>query len=248
MVAERTELEWTYRPTDFFEVPYTEPNLDYSWSIDKGKAVATLQFVQEPVDPVVEDHVEGYLRSVFLVRKMQTRREFYLDERATIYQYNAAGNKVIVLRASAPAHLTIKGGQPDILITAADGTMVVDTKAERISMLSTVASKAAQSPSLRRMLQSYSQSVSDPENELVHLYEIRDALHEHYGNNTKAKTALGIAHQDWQRLGNLASNEPLLQGRHRGKHLAGLRSATASELEEARTLASNWIMAFVRTL
>src|SRR5665213_1026106 len=116
MVAERTELEWTYQPTDFFEVPYMQPNPDCSLNIDKGKAVATLQLVQDPVDPVLESRIEVYLRSVFLVRKMQTRREFYLDERATIYQYNAAGGKGVVLRASAPARLTIKGGQPDILI------------------------------------------------------------------------------------------------------------------------------------
>jgi hypothetical protein len=128
-----------------------------------------------------------------------------------------------------------------------------DSKAERIaehtSMLDMVAPKAAQSPTLRRMLQSYSHSVSDPDSELVRLYEIRDALKVHYGGGSNARDALGITEPEWERLGRLANDPHISQGRHRGgKQLTGTRSATADELQEVRILASNWIIAFARTL
>jgi len=45
---------------------------------------------------------------------------------------------------------------------------------------------------------------------------------------------VSISTTEWKRLGLLANVEPLEQGRHRGKHAAGRRIATAEELEEAR--------------
>ena len=95
---------------------------------------------------------------------------------------------------------------------------------------------------------SYSRSVSDPSNELIHLYEIRDTLSQHYGGEQKARAALNINHAEWQRLGVLANVEPLEQGRHRGKTIGGHRSASSGELEEARSIVRNWIIAFAQTL
>jgi len=85
-------------------------------------------------------------------------------------------------------------------------------------------------------------------NALVHLYEIRDALAKHYGDEQSARDALSISKTKWDRLGILTNVEPLEQGRHRGKHPTGRRAATESELDEARQLAWRWIMAFAETV
>jgi len=252
MTVEGTELEWSYEPLDFFEAPYASSNPDYSLQIDSGRAVATLRSTQNPVDATLEHRVEDYLQSVFLVRQLQIRREFQLAKHATVHQYDGAGGKGIEIRIPA-ATLTLRDGQPEWTLTDADGVVIRDSKAERIaehtSMLDMVAPKAAQSPTLRRMLQSYSNSLSDLDNELVHLYEIRDALSVHYGGETKARDALGIAESEWDRVGRLANDPQISQGRHRGrKQLAGTRSATEEELQEVRMLAFNWIIAFARTL
>jgi hypothetical protein len=252
MTMERTELEWSYQPPDFFEAPYTSASPDCSLQIDGGTALATLRPAQNPLDATVEHRIEDYLRSVFLARNLQIRREFYLAERAMVHQYDAAGGKGVEIRVPA-ATATVRAGQPEFTITNADGIVIRDSKAERIaehtSMLDMVASKAAQSPTLRRMLQSHSDSVSDSDNELVRLYEIRDALKVHYGGETKARDALGITEPEWERLGRLANDPHISQGRHRGgKQLTGTRSATADELQDVRTLAFNWIIAFARTL
>lgn len=91
------------------------------------------------------------------------------------------------------------------------------------------------------LLISYNNSVNDPANELVHLYDIRDALKSRFGYWKKACTALGITQREWNRLGNIANDAPLKQGRHRGKNAEHLRDATGSELIDARNIAKNMI-------
>jgi hypothetical protein len=82
----------------------------------------------------------------------------------------------------------------------------------------------------------------------VHLYEVRDALVKYYGGKRSARDALAISETQWGRLGVLANVAPLEEGRHRGKHPAGRRAATESELAEARQLALSWILAFAKAV
>jgi hypothetical protein len=259
MTIERTELEWSYQPSGFFEAPYAPKSPDCTLHIDSGKAVATLRPPQNPVDATLEHRVRDYLQSIFLVRKLQIRREFYLDEHAMVHQYDAAGGIGVEIRVPT-ATMTMRALPPDITVTNPDGTVVSSTKADRIAeytlTLDTVAPKVPKSRTLRRMLHSYAQSVTDPDDELVHLYEISEILKAHYGKKDKkdkkaqlVKGALGITDSEWDSPRNLANNPHILQGRHRGgKQLTQSRSATPSELDEARTLARTWIVAFARTL
>ena len=95
------------------------------------------------------------------------------------------------------------------------------------------------------MLESYSRAVEHPDDEWIYLYEIRDALATHYTSHRKARAALGIAQDEWDRVGVLANVEPILQGRHRG-HQDNLRPATPEELAEVRQLVRSWIETFAR--
>jgi hypothetical protein len=96
------------------------------------------------------------------------------------------------------------------------------------------------------LLASYSAAVNDPANELVHLYEIRDALKKHFGGESEAQKQLSITASEWKRLGHLA-NGPLQQGRHRGS-FTQKRPAARHELDEARAIARRWINAFARLI
>lgn len=85
-------------------------------------------------------------------------------------------------------------------------------------------------------------SIRDPNNELIYLYEIRDALSRKFGNSDKAISVLDIPKTKWKDFGKLCNYEPLKQGRHRGQH-AALRNATDIELSEARETAKTIIEA-----
>jgi len=96
------------------------------------------------------------------------------------------------------------------------------------------------------MLESYSRAVTDPEDELVHLYEIRDAAAKHFGNDQAAIKALGLNPSDWRDLGELANNAPLKEGRHRGRQSTARRAATEEELTRARVTGRQIIENFAR--
>jgi hypothetical protein len=101
---------------------------------------------------------------------------------------------------------------------------------------------------------SYVKAMQDPADELVHLFEIREAAWKHFGKKEAAvQKAFGIDKSKWRdfgwsELGRLANDAPLRQGRHRGKHANQLRDATPEELAEARTIARRFIEAFAATI
>lgn len=137
---------------------------------------------------------------------------------------------------------------PDLKVISADGAVISDTKAERITsetlFVTSITPKLALSPVLRAMVKSYHQAALDPGNELVHLYEIRDTICMYYGNENEARIALGIPRSEFSSLRRLANDEPLREGRHRGRKIEEMRPATQEELAEARRIAVQIIKAF----
>jgi hypothetical protein len=264
VIPERTEFEWTYYPEDFFEVPFRCGNAECDLLVEGGKAVATLRVAQFPADPQVEDGACKLFESACRVRHLQVRQTYRIQG-PTLYIY-VAGARCCVLRPG-PAVLRLVGGTPDVTLRDAAGNVVVDEKAKRLAEeraqrearekaeriardtleLDVLASKLAHSPLLESMVASYERSIEDPGNEFLYLYEVRDALKKHYGGEKKACQTLNIA-PEWKWLGKLANREPLEQGRHRGEHAPGLRSATDTELQEARQIIRRWIVAVGRVV
>lgn len=249
MKVERTELEWIYEPRDYFEAPYRTAISDFGIAIDDGKATATLTAPTESVPPDLEERIRSSIENVFKVRQLQLHKEYSL-EGPRIYN-QSDGRRNVTIRVPS-ASIMVMAGRVDFTLKDAAGNIVRDSKAERINdevaLLDSLAPKLNQSPILRRLFESYSRAVGDPDDELVHLYEIRDALCEHYGGEKPTRTALGIRKGEWQRLGSLANAEPLEQSRHRGKHLQQRRPATDEELKDARELVRKWIIAFAKAV
>jgi hypothetical protein len=147
--------------------------------------------------------------------------------------------------------MAVVGGTVDFKIQDAAGNVTRDTKKERIEHRNMVARLAAgniDDPAVDSILRSYATAVSDLRNELIHLYEIREALATQFGGKDKAKVALNISETKWSTLGRLADNEPLREGRHRGKQLGALRDAKKEELETARKIAREMIEAYLAHL
>jgi len=133
-----------------------------------------------------------------------------------------------------------------------DGNIIANSKRDRIEkekrLAELIASYLHRDTLLASLLRSQTAAVHDPDNELVHLYEIRDALGKKFGGEPAARTALGFSGAKWSRLGNLCNEEPLRQGRHRGKTGESLRDATEGELIEARGIALAMIEAYLQWL
>ena len=150
------------------------------------------------------------------------------------------------------ASLKISANPIDTLVTNKDGHIVQDSKGERLIKTRTFAELAVKHRSsdklLNSLLNSYDTAVRNPNRELVHLYEIRDALSKQYSGESGAREQLGITSQQWKRLGQLCNDEPLRQGRHGGRMGKDLRDATQEELAEARDIGRSMIEAYLHTL
>jgi len=233
-------IEWNYEPKDFFEARIVIECYDFEIVVDSGLAVARLgpEYL-DIIDSMISELTEN-LESRFLAVQVMTHVTYKLSK-PTRYDLRENGTKNIYLQVdsfvSIASIVTV-----DLVIRDADGNIVSDTKQERVNKKKWFAESAskfrARDKILDQMLKSYSASVSDPKNELVHLYEIRDSASTRFRNDSKAKIILNITRDEWNTLGRLANNEPLKQGRHRGQNPGALRDAERSELEQARKIAA----------
>ena len=94
-----------------------------------------------------------------------------------------------------PAVLRISGGLVDFQVTDEKGNIVTDSRRDRIEKkrsLAELISGHSSDALLTALLTSHRNSVLDPDNELVHLYEIRDALSTRFDGEKGARNTLGI--------------------------------------------------------
>lgn len=240
-------LEWEFSPADYFEESYEVVRDDYTLSVNLGKAEARVPAELYGSDPEIRQKIHASLNDRFLGVQLLTFRPYTLSSPRRI-RLHEDGRRDVIIEVQGVSAIAM-GGTLDLRITAADGTVVADTKADRIAEKRLLAERIEKyrptSSTLASMLASFGAATRDPQNELVHLYEVRDAVSSLFGGKSPAMKALGISAGSWSRLGQLCNDEPLRQGRHRGKNGVSLRDATHAELEEARELARSMLRAYV---
>jgi hypothetical protein len=82
----------------------------------------------------------------------------------------------------------------------------------------------------------------------VHFCDIWEAINTKFGSEKIACEKLNISRRQKKQLTRLANDEPVRQGRHRGKYAGVLRDATTEELETARKIAANMIYGYLKYL
>lgn len=243
-------FEWEFSPPDYFEESFQVVRDEYTLSVQPGKASARVPAAVYARDPSVRQRIQASLNDRLLGVQLLTFRPYTLSSARRIREH-PDGRRDIFIELEAATAVAI-GGTVDLRLTAADGTVFSDTKAERIAEKRLLAERIEKyrptSPTLASMLSSFGAATRDPQNELVHLYEVRDALGAELGGKSGAIKSLGITAAAWSRLGQLCNDEPLRQGRHRGKSGGNLRDATDDELSEARELARSMLRAYVSFL
>lgn len=248
MDAATVLLEWQFTPHDYFEQPITVSRQDYTLVIADGTARATIPADVFDATPSMRDTLHGELQARFLAAQLLSRSLFVLSK-SSLVRVRPDGRRDIFVELES-GQLRVSLGSIDVRATDRDGNVVSDSRRDRIARRNSLADLAgahSRDGLLAALLGSHKNSVRDPDNELVHQYEIRDALSAKFGGEQKTLSALGIASSEWSRLGQLCNDEPLRQGRHRGKK-APLRDATHAELEEARSIARSMIEGYLRWL
>jgi hypothetical protein len=243
-VEENVTLEWTFTPEDFFEVPFEHKGERCTFDIQEGKVIADVSAIAENEYTNIHDELNG----LFLGAQLIEHGSYTLSDFAII-RIRPDGTRNIGVSVKSASIVTVSG-KAEFVITDAEGNVKHDSRAERIQNRREVAALAAKhraDPVAVAILKSYRAAAEESRIELIRLYEIRDALAKHFGEGD-ARKVLGISKNDWSRLGYLANEAPLNQGRHRGKKVGELRDATDAELNEARKIAQGMIRAYLKQI
>jgi len=239
-------LEWTYTPPDYFEESIHIIRDRYEMTIENGKVEAKV------IDLIYEENAEIWnqlheaLNNRFLGVQVLTHKIYELSK-PSMCKIHPDGHKdfFLFIESSVIIH---SADSVDLVVRDKDGNIVGDTRRERIDKKRTIAELSERhqaNPVVKAILHSYHMAVMEPDNELVHLYEIRDALATKFGGEFVAVKTLGISRTDWSKFGHLANKAPVKQGRHRGQHIGALRDATNEELSKAHEFAQKLILSFL---
>lgn len=243
-------LEWTFSPPNYFEAPIEVSRDDHTLTIVDGKAEARIDSEVFDANPSLRQTLHDALNDRFLGVQVLSHSPYELS-RPTMTRVYPDGRRDLFLEAET-GRMVIMGHPVDIQIRDTEGKVVVDSKRDRIEKKRAISELAstycASDETLASLLRSYHAAVRDPNDELVHLYEIREALSAEFGGEEAVRSALGISSSDWSRLGQLCNSDPLRQGRHRGKTRGALRDASEAELTEARGIARAMTEAYLRHL
>lgn len=244
------QLEWKYSPTTYLDEPIS---LEFEWGtlhIKNGSALAEINPEILYVNDLVCKKLTIKIETILLSAQLMTHKDFELRKPSRI-DIREDGKKNYYLDAE-PGKITISSEVVDIKILDKDGSIVSDTRKDRLAKQERYACLLekfkADDVTLDQMLKSYQKAVKDPENEFLHLYEIRDALSKRFGSVKKSKASLGISKDKWNEIGSIANNLPLMESRHRGKFAGKLRNAKPMELEIARKSAVHLIDKYLEFL
>lgn len=240
-------LQWHFTPEDFFEQEFEVPVDGHVLQVFSGRVDVNIARDLFESDPGIRDRLNEFLKHKFLAVQLLTHLPFELSS-PNLVRYEEGGNLTIFMHA-LPANVGAFVPAPDFVITDASGNVVRDTRRERIQKKREFGQAAAVLAGIdslfKSLLGAYGRSVLDPQNELVHLFEIREALVAHFGSEAHVSAELGISKSKLSEFGGICNRSTLSQGRHRGRSIMSLRAATIEELTSARAIAREMITSYL---
>lgn len=249
MTTETLIFKWTYSPATYFE-ERVDLTVGYDvnlFLIDNGTVEIRCENRGDVDLRDLRQTNHSIVKNLFLGAQLTNKKDYQLSIPSTVEHVAAEGKGVTVFGEAIIENEKLIQG--DVIIKDKFGNVLSDSKQERIDERNLWAKKAAQLVAkdalLKSLLKSHSKAYSDPDNELIYLYEIREALKKNFGNERKLRMELEITRTQYSRLGKLANDLPLKQGRHRGASATQLRDATDGELFEAREIASSLIKKYM---
>ena len=167
-------LNWTFSPPDYFEEPIEISRQDYAMTIADGQVHAKIDSAIYEAKPEMRAELHDALNDRFLGVQLLTHRAYELS-RPNVTRVHPDGREDY-FKEPETARLAVSGSTPDSPITGQNGNVVADSKRDRIekkkSLAELIAAHRAKDTLLASLLQSHAAAVRDPNDELVHLYEI----------------------------------------------------------------------------
>ena len=244
------EAQWTFTPREYFEEAVDLTSGDCTFAVTTGEVRGCGPLRTDDCHRACKE-LHQRLDALFLGAQMLEHQKYELSEPSQVVRVTPDGGRHNMVLPPAGIIALVQGRLDVVIKDDATGNVIRDDRRDRISArlaLSRSSAAHIDEPVANSVIRSYAAAINDPRNELVHLYEIRDALCTRFGGGPNARTALGVSEPRWKDLGRLACFEPLLQGRHRGQHPESLRPAMPEELSLAREIARELVEKYLALL
>lgn len=246
-MSHKVILEWGYKPKNFLEAPH---KIDFKGSeikLEGGNIMLEITKEIYDSDPKYSNNVETFIKKYLDGISIESHTSYTLLREATKV-INEDG-KIVghTLVAQKISHSVSIGGNVDFVVRDKNGNVTHDSKKERIENKKAWGNLITKIPSQDQALKDiYLNSIEDPKNELIYLYEILDYVGKKFGGKREARKKLSIRKKDWNLLKEIANNRPLREGRHRGQNADNLRNATLEELQSARRISKEIIRQYLK--
>lgn len=230
----RWSLQWSFSPVDYLENQVL-PDLSLGrLEVSNGSITLAIFNRQSVFDEELRLRLHRELDALFQAISILTHRPYRLRQLNACKANQDGQEEVFIFAEEITAVASVSGAK-----------ILTEDQQEKERVFLMGAQRHNNDPLLRSLIESYGRAIKDPRNELIHLYEIRDALS---GKKQALKKLHLLTEKQWSRLGELACDLPLNQGRHRGRGFEGLRDATQEELAEARGVARKLIDYYLQYL
>ncbi|MEM6838588.1 MAG: hypothetical protein AAF609_17250 [Cyanobacteria bacterium P01_C01_bin.120] len=205
------QLEWKYHPAKYFEEPISWSYKNIELQIDNGTAIASIEPDIYHLSPSIKEDLTKVIENRFFAVQIMNYKEFNL-EKSTRTDFTEDGKKNYFLEADS-CLLKMTVNPVDLIVKDKDGTVISDTKRDRLNRQENFSNLVDEYRSnditLDHIRKSYQKSVKNPDDELVHLYEIKDSLSKRFGSKSVTVKKLGIKNREWGKIGVLANTLPL---------------------------------------
>ncbi len=247
-------LEWSYTPESYFEDKF-ETNLSlgndqYKMVIKKGKIEVYISSSLYDNNHSVHNRIYDAINRKLKVLLLNKFEPLMISKSVLINSHSANDKKTRI--SYYDVVIDIRNASENIVHKDKNGNVVYDShnvkmekNKELIGLINRCESKDFFAISLLDCLY---RATNNKSHELIHLYEVIEALSKKFGSQQSARQSLAISRKDWSRLGEIANDLPLKQGRHAGKKINELRDVTIAELIEARQLAQRFVKAYLNYL
>lgn len=240
-------LEWKYDPKSYFESDIVFDDNELRMRMFDGSVKLELLNYNSDFEPDHEKY-NSFVESYFIAEMIGKRTYYDLKIGAIVIEDND-GLKEEILIPWIVTHNMSFSAKVRVIKNDKDGNILYDSEEEEkkklLELLKNIQNVYDKDEVVPHIIKSFKNSILFPDDELVYLYEIIDAIQTYFKSKSKALHELKISKANWSELGKICNKLPLKQGRHRGQMIGTIKDSSAFELETARSISKKIIHTFI---
>lgn len=243
-------LKWNYLPKNFFDNNIKFEQSDYLIIINDGIISLTIRD-QRLFSEASHQNYNDIIESFFISRMLQKRGSYEIKKGEKIIEREDGHSEIIIELEPAKIEVSFSA-EIRVIKKDSNGKIIFDSKENDEKVLYDLSAQIStlnkRHPILNKIFKSFKKSITDPENELVYLYEILDAVKVYFNGKEIALKKLKFTKKNWSELSKICNTLPLAQSRHRGQMINKQMMQDQRELDKAREISKKLILAFINFL